>query len=993
MTYLEDWTSGHRDYQHDAILRLSQRPRGTCLLPTGTGKTRIQTHLLVQAMIDRQREGGSGIYVVGAHRLLLCRQLLNDVVDVAGRSGVRFDLLFVGSDRIDEADYNEEFRGAGIQAEYGTSEEKILAFVEASRLDGRQLIVVCTYHSFGKMRGFGRIDVCTFDEAHTTTESRFMRNISSVKDIIDRQYFFTATKRIVNRSYGMADESFYGPELFSVSPKEMIDRMEIVPPIYHLIRTDESSTYAGQNMLVKTVLDGFGKHKELVKRVSSRPDAIGAKMIVTCGGIGELREIHDDPSFRAGCSGTRVLAFHSGTEDGRYPESFHVDFRRVSRKQIIDLMDGLGDDEDAILLHVGMLTEGINLPSITGVLLLRNLQMTELIQTIGRAMRLLGEDRRRFYSGEICREEVDKFFSAGSEKFRGPINALVKPCCFVIIPESYSPITDNLVELMGMIEEVYARYDIPFVDMCRDDAFTTPNLAELPPITSPDVAADRERESDLSHAVRDICLATMRRWISEAANGRDFALDIIRDLRREDLDRLVAVAITPSRTSIEAIIGFRRQLRDGDPNAVDFVFDEFHREPENNRQCTKTPARIVAEMCAAVPAHPANRCLVFHAYEFVRHLLRERVADPRRVCFVGDNDRECRMVSEIFGCEAVVFDLDRRSFESNFADVRAKFDSLESVHTGMKFDIVIGNPPYQEPDRGHGASARPIYHKFVEKIVDEIDPDHFVFIIPAKWYVGGKEPRSFRERMMADQHIRTIRDFSGHSDIFGPDVKIRGGTCWFHRDKSYDGPCNFNGQQYNLAKYEDVIVRRTDFHSILDKTSVIRERISDHVMPRAYFGVVSATPFELEPSSETMICHSYKGRMNVLRSLVKNHDAAAKYKVMTHSTNYCEDTGREKVIFKPWIMPPDEVSSETFIVLKICDSDREAHNFLSYSHTKFFRFLTSLRIITHHNTANTFAFVPRLDYSRPWNDPELYEMFELTGEEIAIIESSIASYT
>lgn len=318
----------------------------------------------------------------------------------------------------------------------------------------------------------------------------------------------------------------------------------------------------------------------------------------------------------------------------------------------------------------------------------------------------------------------------------------------------------------------------------------------------------------------------------------------------------------------------------------------------------------------------------------------------------------------------------------------------------MKFDVIIGNPPYQLSDGGNNASATPIYQLFIEQ-AKKLTPRYLSMIVPSRWFAGGKGLDDFRNEMISDTRIRELHDFLNASDCFGTGVEIKGGVCYFLWDRDYCGDCliathNSEGiisqaNRYMKIGNNDVFVRRNEAISILEKIATSKEEsFATLVSSRRPFGLPTNITGNKTCGSNDVILYQRGGTAYYpLNGLMRNQSWVNKYKIFITKAYNAGDDYPHQILNKPIFGDKGTCCTETYIVIGPFDTDSETNNVITYIHTKFFRFLVSLKKISQDATQRVYEFVPLQDFSKPWTDEELYAKYGLSEEEIAFIESMI----
>jgi hypothetical protein len=330
----------------------------------------------------------------------------------------------------------------------------------------------------------------------------------------------------------------------------------------------------------------------------------------------------------------------------------------------------------------------------------------------------------------------------------------------------------------------------------------------------------------------------------------------------------------------------------------------------------------------------------------------------------------------------------------------------------MQFDVVIGNPPYQLDDGGFGASAAPIYQKFVDQ-AKALEPRLLAMVIPSRWYAGGKGLDAFRTTMIDDTRVRELHDFPDSSQVF-PGVQIKGGVCFFLWNKDSEGDCRVVRYSETLPEHEavrplaekgiSIFIRYSEAISILRKVAKVENGSNDHTsfaLPeeKQFKSLVSSSkPFglrtffkgETSPKAGYLRLYQNGGIGFVPPHIVSgDHPLLHTWKLFISGAYGAGNSFPHSVLGQPLVGEPGTLCTETYLAIGPFSSNLEAKNALSYVHTKFFRFLVLQNKPAQHATRSVYSLVPQQSFSQPWSDAELYKRYSLDKAEIDFIEKMI----
>ena len=336
---------------------------GQIIVPTGGGKT----YIMIQDCIKHL---DNNVTVIVAPRILLAQQLCDDFIQSIDKD---LNVFHTHSGRT-------KFPSS-------TKPDEIAEFVN----NNDHAIIFTTYHSLSKVVDSGiNIDNIYFDEAHNGTAKSFFISVSACSQIASRCYYFTATPKIsYKHDRGMNNVSIWGKILYEVDARDLIKCGAIIPPTVQSFPVDlhysKYNAHAHHSLTVQSFIKSITNYDGAKVLVSVPSSRILNKMIGQTKLLSTLKDLGYD-------------VLHITSKFGAY-----VNQTKVNRTTFFNTLKEWGCEtaRKIIIFHYSILSEGINVSGLSHTLLLRNLNIVEMSQTIGRVIRLHKEDQQNIFKGLI----------------------------------------------------------------------------------------------------------------------------------------------------------------------------------------------------------------------------------------------------------------------------------------------------------------------------------------------------------------------------------------------------------------------------------------------------------------------------------------------------------------------------------------------------------------------------------------------------------------
>jgi superfamily II DNA or RNA helicase len=452
-----------RDYQKESVNVSMKASKGIICLPTGSGKTAVQSAILMR---DAKKNKGHRVYMILAPRIVLSYQLMKEYFKDFNEAGIECWYAGLHSGRTVDIKEFEEHRNGDIQfqsIQVTTSRSIISEEIQKAKDKNIPIIIFGTYHSADRAPGSFDIVIC--DEAHYLVSDQFEELVKIDGIQSNKIIFFTATMQTTSSDTGkgMNNQERFGKVLLQRIPREMIHAGYMVRPRMHVIKFDKAMTK--EDLIEnagKIVSEAFSQHEYITRRTG--------KIFVTCTGTPMLEAILKSPDIKIlkKRRGVSVYATASDPNVGNQIDGVHY-----NRQEFLSRLKKDGDDngKEMIILHIDILTEGIDVPGITAILPFRSLKKSKFIQTLGRASRMSPDDLEAFENGEYTHTNLD---------------SMLKPYSWILIPDIEGE--DSAQDIKDLVKELRTYGFDP-----REDIFISNEFGKMPPVTLMNPLSDIDR--------------------------------------------------------------------------------------------------------------------------------------------------------------------------------------------------------------------------------------------------------------------------------------------------------------------------------------------------------------------------------------------------------------------------------------------------------------------------------------------------------------------
>ena len=351
-----------RDHQTD-IIQIMQQKWGQVLVPTGGGKTMCM-------IMDAKWRFSMPIpqtSVVVAPRILLAQQLCEEFLEQIDN----VEVLHVHSG---ETNYKTTTNPKEIQEWHHNSTKNQLIFT--------------TYHSLHRIKQDVEADTVYYDEAHNSVQKNFFESVKDRSNITRRKFYFTATpKHHTSQERGMNNSKVYGQVIAEIPAPELIQKGYIVPPKVKAVNYPNVSFYQSTEEIDRTmILDALDNEDSMTK------------VLVTAKSTTSIHRLITRTDFQSECHARKYNVMWITSKYGAI-----INGKKVTRKTFFNLMNKWGKDDTKkfLLFHHSILSEGMNVSGLTACILLRNLDLITMAQTIGRVIRLHKDDANKIANGSL----------------------------------------------------------------------------------------------------------------------------------------------------------------------------------------------------------------------------------------------------------------------------------------------------------------------------------------------------------------------------------------------------------------------------------------------------------------------------------------------------------------------------------------------------------------------------------------------------------------